>query len=172
MKVTNSAVVSPINTNAQSRMVEAHGDLLAPCVGHVVGTDTTGTPLVQWNNGESRPARWLASIPRSALANEHPSGREVLLVFANGDFSQPIIVGVLNGAAEKEVTLEVTGDNVPDLNVDHRRIVIEAREEVTLKCGKGYIQLREDGTIVIKGTRVLSRSSGTNRIKGAAVRIN
>ena len=172
MKVTKSAVVSPISANMQPRRMEERSDLLHPCVGYLVGTDATGSPLVQWNNCESLPARWLASIAHSALANARPSNREVLLVFANGDSTQPVIIGLLNDAAEKAVTLELTADAESDLNVDHRRIVIEAREEVTLKCGKGYIQLRKDGTIVIKGTRVLSRSSGTNRIKGAAVRIN
>ena len=156
----------------QPHRVEERSDLLHPCVGRLVGTDATGAPLVQWNNSESHPARWLASIAHSALVNAQPSNREVLLVFANGDSTQPVIIGMLNDAAEKAVTLELAADVESDLNVDHRRIVIEAREEVTLKCGKGYIQLREDGTIVIKGTRVLSRSSGTNRIKGAAVRIN
>jgi len=56
--------------------------------------------------------------------------------------------------------------------VDGKRVVIEARQEILLRCGKGYILIREDGRIVIKGTDLLSRSSGINKIKGGAVRIN
>jgi hypothetical protein len=49
---------------------------------------------------------------------------------------------------------------------------LEAQEEIVLKCGEGSITLRKDGKIIIKGTHLLSRASGPNRIKGGSVQIN
>lgn len=56
--------------------------------------------------------------------------------------------------------------------VDGKRVVIEAQEEIELKCGQGSITIRKDGKIVVKGTNLLSRSSGPNRIKGGSINLN
>ncbi len=56
--------------------------------------------------------------------------------------------------------------------IDGKRICFEAREEIVLRCGKGSITLRKDGKIVIRGTHLLSRAAGVNRIKGGQVNIN
>ncbi|MCC6418741.1 MAG: hypothetical protein IT429_10940, partial [Gemmataceae bacterium] len=48
----------------------------------------------------------------------------------------------------------------------------DAKEEIVLRCGKSSITLRKDGKVVVLGAEVVSRASGTNKIKGAAVRIN
>jgi uncharacterized protein (DUF2345 family) len=56
--------------------------------------------------------------------------------------------------------------------VDGKRVVIDARDEIVLQCGKASITLRRNGRIVIRGTYVETRSQGTNRIKGGNVQIN
>ena len=56
--------------------------------------------------------------------------------------------------------------------ISGRQIEIHADSGLLLKCGKGSISIKEDGTIIVKGSRLLSRSSGINKIKGAAVQIN
>jgi uncharacterized protein (DUF2345 family) len=56
--------------------------------------------------------------------------------------------------------------------VDDQRIVLSAEREITLQCGEASITLTRAGKVLIKGTYVLSRSSGYNKIKGAAVDIN
>ena len=45
-------------------------------------------------------------------------------------------------------------------------------KEIVLECGEGSITIRKDGKIVIKGTHLLSRAAGVNRIKGGQVNIN
>lgn len=57
-------------------------------------------------------------------------------------------------------------DETPD------ELVIEARHQLTFKCGEGSITLREDGKILIKGQDLVSHAQGTNRIKGGSVAIN
>ncbi len=105
---------------------------------------------------------------------------EVLLVFPPDD-EGPIICGVVrdrllhagrhgvksNGAKSNGVkALPV------ETVVDGKRIVLDGREEIVLRCGKGSITLRKDGKIVVKGTHIVSRATGMNRIKGGSVAVN
>ena len=56
--------------------------------------------------------------------------------------------------------------------VDRKRILFDAEEEIVLRCGEASITLTRSGKIIIKGSYLLSRSSGANRIKGGSVQIN
>jgi hypothetical protein len=72
---------------------------------------------------------------------------------------------------ENQVEVEVPG-KLDQVRVNGKKILIEADEEIQLKCGKGVITVDKDGKIIVKGTNLLSRSSGPQRIKGASVSIN
>src|SRR5262245_19211651 len=56
--------------------------------------------------------------------------------------------------------------------VDGRRVVVEAQDEIVLRCGEASVTLRRNGRIVVRGTYVETRSKGVNRIKGGTVQIN
>ena len=83
-------------------------------------------------------------------------GRQVAVVLMN---DQPLILGLIQSPA-------------PDIQADGERLVLEARRDITLKCGKASIHLTADGRVTIRGTQVLSRSEGPNRIQGASVQLN
>ncbi len=53
-----------------------------------------------------------------------------------------------------------------------RKILLDGVDELVLQCGKASIALHKDGKVVIRGTYVETRASGTNRIKGATVKLN
>ncbi|MCO8121113.1 hypothetical protein NHH03_05135 [Stieleria sp. TO1_6] len=53
-----------------------------------------------------------------------------------------------------------------------RQVVIEATDELTLKCGDCSVDLRKDGKLMIRGVDVLTRAKRTQRIKGGSVAIN
>ena len=57
-------------------------------------------------------------------------------------------------------------ENMPE------ELVIEAKKNLTLKCGEGSIAIREDGQILIKGKDLVSHAKRMNRIKGGSVSIN
>ena len=59
-----------------------------------------------------------------------------------------------------------------EATIDRDRIVLEAKKEVVLRCGKASLTLTADGKIVIKGANLLTTSSGAHRIRGASVSIN
>ncbi|WP_437761071.1 DUF6484 domain-containing protein [Sorangium sp. So ce1389] len=90
-------------------------------------------------------------------------GREVALMFEDGDPRRPIAMGKL-------VSPLAAGQ--PEAAADGRRVEINAAEEIVLRCGESSITLTRAGKIVIRGAYVLSRSSGVNRIQGGSVEIN
>lgn len=56
--------------------------------------------------------------------------------------------------------------------VDGQRVVLDASQEIVLRCGDASITLRRNGRIVLKGVHIETSASGTNRIKGGSVKIN
>jgi hypothetical protein len=47
-----------------------------------------------------------------------------------------------------------------------------AEREIVFRCGKASITLTCEGKVIVRGTHIVSRSSGVNRIKGAYVELN
>ncbi|MFT6389713.1 MAG: hypothetical protein ACJAUP_003106 [Cellvibrionaceae bacterium] len=56
--------------------------------------------------------------------------------------------------------------------VDGNKLVLEAKEEIVLKCGESSITLTKSGKILIRGKYLLNRSTGVNRIMGGSVQVN
>lgn len=102
------------------------------------------------------------------LRREMVGARVVVLVDGNMP-GQPVILGVIRDRGrESQRCLR------PPLQaeVDGQRIVIEAERELVLRCGEASITLTRAGKLLLKGNYILSRSTGYNKIKGAAVDIN
>jgi hypothetical protein len=133
-------------------------------IGVLAGFDDAGRPLVAFPGNAIQtgcPAR------ASALLSREDVGRQVALLFEQGDPSRPLIIGRIRQPEElrkpeQTVTAEVDGE----------RIEFRASQEIVLRCGKASITLTRAGKILIRGAYVLSRSSGANRIKGGSVQIN
>lgn len=101
-----------------------------------------------------------------ALVPEHV-GREVLLTWIDGE-AEPIITGVIRLPIDAEREAAPRAEAV----VDAERIVLTGKREVVLRCGAASILLAADGSVVIKGARMLTSASGVHRIRGGAVQIN
>lgn len=98
-------------------------------------------------------------------------GGAVLVICADGNARSPVIVGVIHDRAPAAPS---RGDSPRQVSVmtDDQRVVLSAEREIVLQCGRASITLTRAGKVVIQGAYILSRSSGYNRIKGAAVDIN
>ena len=127
-----------------------------PTIARLVELTAAGV-FVAFDPADRRPARSTISL---ALAD---IGKEVVLMFPDGDIERPIIVGVMQ-PPPSTATVRV--------RLDEDRLVLCADKEIVLECGEARITLTRAGKILIRGTYLLSRSSGVNRIKGAAVEIN
>ncbi len=146
-------------------------------LGKVVRIDEKGQVFVDYtgNRGERVLARYTSSVKLKSLREASISGQEILIAFEDNDPLRPIIIDTISSLLDELVEIkevEVKMDEPRDVILDGKKITLAAKDEIEIKCGKGSIALYKDGKIVIRGTRLLSRSSGSNRIKGASVNIN
>ncbi len=148
--------------------------------GRLVGW-AEGQPLVQVGDGAApAPARSMIQLDEARARALVAERREVVLLLEDGDPARPIVAGLLDAAPRPpsatpglEAALEATlGAGPRETELDGQRLVLEAREELVLRCGEASVTLRRDGRLVIKGLYVETHAGGTNRIKGATVKIN
>jgi uncharacterized protein DUF6484 len=136
-------------------------------VGRLVAFKENGAvPLVTY---DGQPGS--AAVAARATLDLHGShiGRDVVLMFENGDPSRPLILGCLhdpNSASLPEQPGRV------EMDVDGQRLVVTAKEQLVLRCGKASITLTSAGKVLFHGTYVSNRSSGVLRLQGGSVQIN
>ena len=163
-------------------------------IGVFSGLNEQGQPLVNfaYNNAKS-PITAISSIG----LRPSQSGRQVALLFVDGDFNKPMIMGLIHSqldeilenlelsipenekteleqseASQPETHEEKELSKTDDAFVDGKRVVLEGKEEIVLKCGEASITLTKAGKILIRGKYLLNRSSGVNRIMGGSVQVN
>jgi hypothetical protein len=119
-------------------------------LGRLVGFDDATRPLIDFEGNALGP------LPAAATASYGADqlGSDVVLLFIEGDPARPLILGCLCANAEVG------------------RIALTAKRELELRCGRASITLTASGKIIIDGAYVSSRSTGVNRLRGAAVQIN
>ena len=157
-------------------------------IGQLEGLSGAGEPLVNFPQNladEAIPA--MSTLP---VHSEH-TGRQVALLFTQGDLRNPLIIGLIHSPLQSLIddfeiqpvqdevdpqTSTEPGTEKPDAGtnatIDGKRVVLEGREEVVLKCGEASITLTRAGKILIRGKYILNRSTGVNRILGGSVQVN
>ncbi|QSQ21984.1 hypothetical protein JY651_43725 [Pyxidicoccus parkwayensis] len=154
--------------------------ILGSRAGHLAGLDASGAPLVDFpgNTAGPVPARLALVLDARGLKEAVSKHQKVVLLFENGDPTQPFIMGLIHEPSPTPL-LDALLESPPeaarppmDAHVDGKRVVIEGQDEVVLKCGEASITLRRNGKVIVKGTYLESRASGTHRIKGGVVEIN
>jgi hypothetical protein len=144
------------------RSSSAEEDPARQALGHIAAIDEQGRVFVTTLRGLQQPraARLCSTLQRDELLYAAATRQTVLLLYEN---DVPIIVGLIRD----HLPAPASSPQAP-----HDRLLLEAQEEVVLRCGPGSITLRKDGKVVIKGVDLVSRARQTNRIRGAAVKIN
>ena len=181
--------------NSQQGELDSHispGEII---IGELTGIDNAGRPMIIF--GELDRDQALLAMTTQEINHRH-IGRQVALLFANGETSRPVIIGLIHNplsemlenftlpdqnegvtetpfpevAIDEGILPEIRRDEENQVVVDGKKVTIEGAEEVTLKCGKASITLTKSGKILIRGTYLSNRSSGVNRILGGSVQIN
>ena len=136
-------------------------------IGVLVGITDSGSPLVIF--ADSGEARGLAAKTLVPVSHEDVAG-EVALLFENGDRQCPMIIG----RVQHSVPQQPAAESIQQLNVDitDDKLIFKAEKEIVFSCGKASITLTKTGKILLRGTYILSRSSGANRIKGGSIQLN
>lgn len=155
-------------------------------IGTLTGLDEQGNALINIAGN--------IVVAQSTVAlNQQQSGRQVALLFVDGNPEKPIVMGMIHNplhemienfeisAAEDQVleadsklndNKEEVSTKIDDVYLDGERIVLEGKKEIVLKCGESSITLTSAGKIIIRGKYLLNRSSGVNRIMGGSVQVN
>lgn len=179
----NDVFQEQVDVEESSTNEIAPGEII---IGMLQGLNSQGEPLVNFaENISSSPVLALSTI---SLKQLH-SGRQVALLFAQGDFSKPVIIGLLHSPLlemidsfnsdpeqsnfeTKENKIQSKENRIEDVYVDGKKVVIEGKEEIVLTCGEASITLTKAGKILIRGKFISNRSSGVNRLLGASIQIN
>ncbi|MDM0117233.1 DUF6484 domain-containing protein [Variovorax sp. J22R133] len=136
-------------------------------VGELIAIADEGcTPLVLFAGQHGT-----AAVRARAVIDLHGAhiGQSVVLMFEDGDAMRPVVMGVLR-QAEGWPLREVPAQVEVDVNGD--RMIVSAKSELVLRCGKASVTLTKAGKVLIQGSYVSSRSTGVNRIKGGSVQLN
>lgn len=119
----------------------------------------------------------LSATPVCALHALHEGG-QVAVMFEQGDTSRALVLGPMVGAPVQPHTHHDTPVHEPapapahEALIDNERILIEAEQEIELRCGEAAIILTRDGRILLRGSDITSHASTTQRIRGGSVQIN
>jgi hypothetical protein len=137
-------------------------------IGTLHGFDLEDRPLLA--NLKELPGQIVTARTTVCLRREM-IGSAALILYEAGEPSLPIIVGTLQQPGSPEEPKHEIGRCV-SVKADDERYEITAEREIVLRCGDSSITLTRAGKVIIKGKYIISRSSGYNKIKGAAVDIN
>lgn len=128
-------------------------------VGQLVDQEIGGQPMVRFMLDGVAETHFARSCV--VLAPEDTGG-DVVLGFEGGRSDRPILIGCLR--RQTPTALEATADG--------ERLEFTAEREIVLRCGKASVTLTRSGRIILRGTDILSRSSGPNRIRGGSIQLN
>ena len=171
---------------AEIKSLDESGKIISPgeiVIGTITGLDKNLQPQVDFAGNQLNGP--LTAVSTLAIYKQH-IGRQAAILFANGDSTRPVIIGLIhnplyeilenytNEPAHETLVAqpEDVQDGVDDISVDGKKVVIEGKNEIVLKCGASSITLTKEGKILIRGKYLLNRSTGINRILGGSVQIN
>jgi hypothetical protein len=107
---------------------------------------------------DGRPGHVVCDFLETSRA-DHPAlqpGDRVLLLVPDGAPARPAVVGKI-GAYRRP---------------DRRQVIVDADEELIVRCGEASITFRKSGQILIKGLDIVSTARKRNRVRGGSVQIN
>jgi len=161
-------VQHPEGALLETRVDPARG----PFIGELLGFSERGYPLIELTSHDDP-----IEAPTTFALDRDDVGCTVLVVFVRGDRDQPVVTGRLlaplpleeRPRPEAEVKLE---GGALKIESEGERVIIEAQEELVLRCGKASLRLRRDGRVEVRGVDIVSRASRANWIKGGSVALN
>lgn len=134
-------------------------------IGVLMSFTEAGLPLVAFPGNQSETG---LAAHSTTIFKPDDIGCQVALLFEGGDPQRPIVIGRMQNPQDIVQPRQQT----MSAELDDERIEFKAGKEIVLRCGKASITLTKTGKVVIRGTYLLNRSSGVNRIKGGSVQIN
>jgi hypothetical protein len=163
---------------AQGLEPEAGERIAGVRVGVIAGVDAARGVLVDFpgNAAGPLPAKTIVPLDGKVMEAAVASRQGAVLQFEDGDPRRPVLMGLLQPTTATpllDALLAAPPQEAPlEAKVDGKRVVIEGQDEIVLRCGQASITLRRNGKVLLRGTYLETRATGTNRIKGGSVQIN
>ena len=148
-------------------VAQASADFRGVTTAILIGFKDDGRVPIVWCAPAISPTA-LAARSTIDLHSAH-IGREVALMFENADPQRPLIMGLLQTTDSARPPLQ---SEHLEIEAEGERLIVSAREQLVIRCGKASITLTKAGKILIQGAYVSSRSSGVLRLKGGSVQLN
>jgi len=157
---------TPARTQSNSLLAQS-APIYGVRVGVLAGLAEDGrTPMLIFpnhNGSVAVPGRSTLKLRASQI------GRDVVLMFEDGDATLPIVMGFLSPKGKRRPSQARAQIEV---DADGESLVVSSREQLVLRCGKASITLTKAGKVLIQGAYLSSRSTGVIRIKGGSVQLN
>lgn len=136
-----------------------------PKVGTLRSVHADGRVFVQWA-GQREPVAALIAVDvsKEVLLGAILERMNVLLDFVDGDAEKPVILGLIRSRIDML-------DN-RRTSFDLEDVTLRAPKNLILQCGESSITLNHTGRLTIRGTEVVSESTGAVKLKGAYVELN
>jgi len=149
-------------------------------LGWVAGMDAQRGLLVDFpgNPGGAVAARAILSLDAAAVEAAVKERRGAVLQFEDGDPRRPVLMGLLQATAQTPMIDALLAAPAPgkkermSARVEGKRVVLEGKDEIVLRCGDSTITLRRNGAVLVRGAEIDSRSSGRHVIRGRKVALN
>lgn len=158
-----------LESPVEESLMPAAGELL---IGEIAGTDANGRPLVGWDRASLKRPRRAQSMQPVTAADR---GRRVALAFAANGGGEPLILGFIQSALDQVVSLTLNPEDSaaePVIRRTAQGVEIQARDSLTLVCGKSRMTLTRDGRVLVRAENIVSRARASHQIKGGSVHLN
>lgn len=116
---------------------------------------------------------------RSARIEPSDVGLSAVLL-DDGTEAPPLLLSVVDapiGSSLRDILLASEAkQEVPrspiQISSDGETVIIEAKKDVIIRTGESQIRLSNDGRIISRANEIVSHARRTNKVRGAAVKLN
>lgn len=164
------AIVKSLSVHGKKPNAQALGSKPQQLLATLREIDKDGVPWISLARESGQLVQAYSALPESDYSVLLSLPVQVVILLSSQEDDLPVITAVVRSKLPASVTASPMKGM--DITIDGRRMNFVANEQISLQCGKSSILLRRDGKVVIKGTQVVSRASGTNKLKGSSVNIN
>jgi len=137
-------------------------------LGTLHSLDEAGNALVQPDSLQEGP---FSAISMIALKPEDVGIARFVLGFQDGNPRKPIILGRV-WAPPAEASTADTATSANAQSPMRKKLVVQADEELELRCGQAVILLQGDGRIQLRGRTIINHADALYRIRGGTIQIN
>lgn len=140
--------------------------------GHLAGIDDEGRILFTPEQAGGAPVAVTigVAIQDGQLVPAARNHQRALVVRTDEDVPRWVLIGLLRERVSTAAREAVPG--ALEVKVDGETLRLSAEREIELRCGNASLILRQSGRVILKGTHVVTSSSGPLKVKGATVDIN